>query len=66
MGLSGEPEILAEESVELLLLQLDNEQAEAGVEEVGSLLQVAGNLGLSLAQPRHWIEQIAVRTAKIT
>jgi len=64
LRLSGEPEILAEETVELLLLQLDNEQTETGVEEVWSLLQVAGDLGLSLTQPRHWIEQIAVRTAE--
>ena len=61
--LPGQPQVLTEESLQVLLGQLDQEQAEAGVEEVGGLLQVAAHLGLPLTEPSHGVEQISVRTA---
>ena len=61
--LPGQPQVLTEESLQVLLGQLDQEQAEAGVEKVGGLLQVAAHLGLPLTEPSHRVEQISVRTA---
>ena len=55
---------MAEESVEVLLLQLDCEEAEAGVEEVGRLLHITGDLRLSLTETSYRVKQVTVRTAR--
>lgn len=55
---------MAEESVEVLLLQLDCEEAEAGVEEVGRLLHITGDLRLSLTETSYRVKQVTVRTAE--
>ena len=62
--LSGQHQVLTEESVEVLLGELHQEQAEAGVEEVRALLQVAAHLVLSLTQPSFGVEEISVRAAE--
>jgi len=62
--LSGQPQVLTEESVQILLGELHHEQVEAGVEEVGRLLRVAAHLALSLTEPSLGVEEISVRAAE--
>jgi len=61
--LSGQPQVLTEESVQILLGELHHEQVEAGVEEVGGL-QVAAHLVLPLTEPSLGVEEITVRAAE--
>ena len=57
-----EGELLLEEGVQVLLLEPHHQPPHRGVEEVRGEGGVAGHLAGALAQPRHRVKQVAVRT----